>query len=409
MKKPKVIILGAGYGGIITSRELENTLNNGEAEVTLINKHDYHYISTQLHKTGAGTALDDKVALHIPDLLKKNIVNFKKGIVHHVDFTNKTVILENNETLEYDYLLIALGFDVDTFGIPGVEENAFKIRSFRSSKAIQHHIQHQFEKYAEDNDLSHLTFIVAGAGFTGIEMVGELIDQLPKLCKKHGIPLENTRIVNVEASDKILPFFDQKLIDFTTYYLKKNRVEVVTSTKIVECTSDAVTLDNGYQVPARTLIWSGGVRANRLLEKWNLNLVRGKIPVDQYLRVKELDGVFCVGDASYYENEDQAPLAATAQVAIQQAQVCGPNLAAAIRGHSLQPFMYSHKGTVASIGSRAAVGNVFGVKITGRFAAFMKQVVEARYLLVLGGPLFMVKELLNLKAKKGYAKTVSSR
>lgn len=407
MKKPKVIILGAGYGGIITSRELENTLNNGEAEVTLINKHDYHYISTQLHKTGAGTALDDKVALHIPDLLKKNIVNFKKGIVHHVDFNSKTVILENNETLEYDYLLIALGFDVDTFGIPGVEENAFKIRSFRSSKAIQHHIQHQFEKYAEDRDLSRLTFIVAGAGFTGIEMVGELIDQLPKLCRKHGIPLENTRIVNVEASDKILPFFDQKLIDFTTSYLKKNRVEVVTSTKIVECTSEAVILDNGYQVPARTLIWSGGVRANRLLEKWNLNLVRGKIPVDQYLRVKELDGVFCVGDASYCVNDDQTPLAATAQVAIQQAQVCGPNLAAAIRGHALQPFMYSHKGTVASIGSRAAVGNVFGMKITGRFAAFMKQVVEARYLFVLGGPLFMVKELLNLNAKKGYTKTVS--
>lgn len=409
MRKPKVIILGAGYGGIITSKELETILNKGEAELTLINKHDYHYISTQLHKTSAGTAVDEKVALHIADLLKKNVVNFKKGIVDHVDFVNKKVMLENNEIYEYDYLLIALGFDVDTFGIPGVEENAFKIRSFRSSKAIQQHIQEQFNKYNEDGDLSRLTFIVAGAGFTGIEMVGELIDQLPKLCKKYEIPLENTRIVNVEASDSILPFFDQKLIDFTTSYLKKNRVEVVTSTKIVECNKEAVILDNGYQVPARTLIWSGGVRANRLLERWNLQLVKGRIPVDQYLRVKTFEDVFCVGDAAYFEVEENTPLPATAQVAIQQAQVCSSNLVAAIRGNALKPFIYHHKGTVASIGSRAAVGNVFGVKLTGRLASLMKQVIEARYLLVLGGPGLLLKEMFNVKFKKSYAKTASSR
>lgn len=408
MKNPKVVILGAGYGGIITSRELEKTLASGEADVTLVNKHDYHYISTQLHKTGAGTASDDKVALSIPKLLKTGTVKFKKAKVEHVDFIEKKVFIDDDKSLDYDYLLIALGFDVDTFGIPGVEENAFKIRSFRSSKAIQHHIQQQFTAFKEDGDLSRLTFVVAGAGFTGIEMVGELIDQLPKLCKKYGISQEDVRIINVEASESILPFFDRKAIEFTSNYLKKNRVELMTSTKIIECKEDAVTLDNGYQVPARTLIWSGGVRANRLLEKWNLELVRGRVPVDEYLRVKGLDGVFCVGDAAYCMKDNNSPLPATAQVAIQQAQVCGPNIAASIRGQNLKPFTYNHKGTVASIGSHAAVGNVFGVKITGRFAAIMKQVVEARYLFVLGGPVFMVKELLNLN-KKSYTKTVISR
>lgn len=409
MNKPKVIILGAGYGGIIASRELENILKTEEADVTLINKHDYHYISTQLHKIGAGTGSDERVMLHIPDLLKKNIVKFKKAIVKHVDFSNKEVSLDNNETLEYDYLLIALGFDVDTFGIPGLEEHAFKIRSFRSSKSIQHHIKQEFTAYKEDLDLSHLTFVVAGAGFTGIEMVGELVDQLPKLCKEYGIPFNHTRIINVEASDSILPFFNKKAIDFTTAYLKKNNVEIMTSTKIIECKKDAVILDNGYQVPARTLIWSGGVRANPLLEKWDLPLVKGRISVDEFLRVKGVEGVFCVGDASICMKDENSALPATAQVAIQQAQVCGPNMAATIRGQELKPFTYHHKGTVASIGRYAAVGNVFGVNITGRFAAFMKQVVEARYLFVLGGPIFMVKELLNLRSEKGSAKTVSSR
>lgn len=409
MDKPKVVILGAGYGGLIASRELEKILSEGEADVTLINKHDYHYISTQLHKIGAGTASDDKVALHIPDLLKTNIVKFKKAVVSNVDFIEKNIVLDNSETLEYDYLLIALGFDVDTFGIPGVEENAFKIRSFRSSKAIQNHITKEFAAYKEDQDPSHLTFVVAGAGFTGIEMVGELVDKLPKLCKQYNIPVKETRIINVEASDSILPFFDRKAIDFTTAYLKKSGVELMTSTKIVECKKESITLDNGFQIPARTLIWSGGVRANKLLEKWNLQLVKGRIPVDEYLRVKGLDGVFCVGDASLFAKEDQTALPATAQVAIQQAQTCGPNIAATIRGEALKPFTYSHKGTVASIGLKVAVGNVFGVKMTGLFAALMKQVVEARYLFVLGGPVFMVKEILNLNPKKGSTQTVSSR
>lgn len=409
MDNPKVLILGAGYGGMIASRELEKILKTGEADVTLINKHDYHYISTQLHKVSGGTSSDDQVILHIPDLLKTKKINFKKANIQHVDFAEKKVFTDTNEALEYDYLLIALGFDVDTFGIPGVEEFAFKIRSFRSSKAIQHHIKQAFESYKEDGDLSHLTFVVAGAGFTGIEMVGELIDKLPKLCRVYDIPITDTRIINVEASDSILPFFDEKAIDFTTAYLKKHRVELMTSTKIVECKKDAIILDNGFQVPTRTLIWSGGVRANRLLEKWNLPLVQGRIPVDEYLRVKGVDGVFCVGDTAHFTNNMESPLPPTAQVAIQQAQTCGPNIAASIRGQELKTFTYRHKGTVASIGSHAAVGNVFGMSITGRFAAFMKQVVEARYLFVLGGPLLMLQKILNLREKKGAAKTVSSR
>jgi NADH dehydrogenase len=408
MQKPKVIILGAGYGGIIASRELEKTLKSGEADVTLINKHDYHYISTQLHKIGAGTGSDEKIALHIPDLLKTDKVQFKRATVSNVDIKEKKVFLDNGDEMDYDYLLVSLGFDVDTFGIPGVEEHAFKIRSFRSSKGINNHIQKQFQAFKEDGDLSRLTFVVAGAGFTGIEMVGELGDNLPKLCKKYGIPVEKTRIVNIEASNSILPSFDAKAIDFTTEYLRKNGVELITSAKIVECTEDSIRLHNGKEISSRTLIWSGGVRANRLLEKLNVPLVRGKLPVDQFLRVKDLEGVFSVGDAAYCMKDEDTALPPTGQVAIQQAQTCGPNIAAAIRGQELKPFTYHHKGTVASIGSRAAVGNVFGLKITGLFASFMKQVVEARYLFVLGGPIFMTKALLNLNGKGAYTKTVST-
>ena len=396
MGTPKIVILGAGYGGLITSRKLEKTLRTGEAEVTLINKHDYHYISTQLHRTGAGTASDEKITLHIPDLLKTNKVQFKKGTIKGVDFTANEIQLESGEFISYDYLMIGLGFDVSTFGIPGVEENAFKIKSFRSTKAIYNHILRQFAAYKEDLNPSRLTFAVAGGGFTGIEMIGELIEAMPKLCLKYDIPESETRIINIEASATVLPGFDKEAIDFTANYLQKNGVELMTSTKILECSPTSITLDNGEELPSRTLIWSGGVRGNTLLEKMELPISKGRIMIDKFLRVKGMENVFCIGDAALFMKDDGTTLPPTAQVAIQQAEMCGPNIVASLRGEPLKTFEYHHKGTVASIGNKAAVGKVFGLKISGLFAALMKQVIEARYLFVLGGPVLVIKQFLKV-------------
>jgi len=409
MKTPKIVILGAGYGGLITSRQLEKSLRDGEAEVTLINKHDYHYISTQLHKTGAGTASDDKIALHIPNLLKTNKIHFKKGTVQNVDFGKKKVYLDSGDKIEYDYLLISLGFDVATFDIPGVEENAFKIKSFQSTKAIYNHILRQFAAYKIDSDPSRLTFAVAGAGFTGIEMVGELIEALPNLCRAYDIPFSKTRIITIEACPTILPGFDQEAIDFTTTYFKKNNVELMTSTKIRKCSPTSIDLDNGEVLPSKTLIWAAGVRGNFLLEKLNLPISRGRIPVDEFLRVKGVENVFCIGDAALCMKDEKNALPPTAQVALQQAVLCGPNMIASLRGEPLKPFMYHHKGTVASIGNKVAVGKVFGLKISGSFAALMKQVIEARYLLMLGGPSLIIKQLLKIKKPYTDVSTVSNQ
>lgn len=395
--KKKIVILGGGYGGLITSRKLEKLLKENEAEVTLINKHEYHYIATQLHKTGAGTASDDKITLHIPHLLKTKKITFKKATVNTVDFNQQQVHLENGEKVNYDYLLLSLGYEVDTFGIPGVEENAFKIRSFRSTKAIYNHMLHQFEAYQIDKDPSRLTFVVAGAGFTGVEMIGELVEAIPALCKKHEVPINKTRIINIEASDSVLPGFDKKAIDFTTDYVQKHGVELMTSTKIVECSPTSLMLSDGTDLSARTLIWSGGVRGNKLLEQLDIPVEKSRVKVDSYLRVQGKENVFCIGDAARFMKNETDALPPTAQVAIQQAEVCGPNLIAAIRGESLKAFEYHHKGTVASIGNTAAVGNVFGFKISGLFAAFMKQVIEAKYLFVLGGPMLVIKQFSKLQ------------
>lgn len=392
MRKPKIVILGAGYGGIITGKKLEKLLKSGEADVTIINKHDYHYITTQLHKTGAGTAADRQIAMSIPELINPSKTNFKKGTVSSVDINSKEVLLEGGETVEYDYLLIALGFDIETFGIPGIKEHAFAIRSFKSTKAIYNQIVRQLNLYKEDQDPSRLTFVVAGGGFTGIEMLGELAEGLPKLCKKYDVPFEKVRIVAVEAAASVIPFFPKESIKYTTEVLEKFNIEMHIATKILECTPEMVKLENNIELPTRTLIWSCGVKGNPIVQNCGLPIEKGKVPVDSNLRVKGMKDIFCIGDCSLFMKDEKNALPPTAQVALQEADVCAKNIVATLRGEGLKVFEYHHKGSVASIGLFAAVGKVGNFRLSGLFGAFMKQVIEARYLLNLGGPSLIIKQ-----------------
>jgi NADH:ubiquinone reductase (H+-translocating) len=394
MNKPKVVILGAGYGGLTTSKKLAKLLNAGEAEVTLINKHDYHYITTQLHKTGVGTASDDRITLNIADLIDHNKIDFKKGKISSVNLFDQLVRLDSGEEVHYDYLLISLGFGVQTFGIPGIKEHAFEIRSFRSTKKIYHHIQKQLLAYKEDQDPSRINFAVAGAGFTGIEMIGELVEGLPAICEATGVPYEKTRIISVEASPTLLPGFEQEAIDYSRDLLKQQGVEILTSTKIQKYDGVHISIENGVDIPTRTLIWSCGVKGNDLIDELGIPNIQSRIVVDKDLRVPGFKNVFCIGDSSMFMKDENTAYPPTAQIAIQQALVCGDNIVSAIRGQQLKSFEYHHKGSVASIGDRAAVGKIGKFTIKGAFAAVMKQVIEMRYLFTLGGPALVLKQFL---------------
>ncbi|PFN97805.1 pyridine nucleotide-disulfide oxidoreductase [Bacillus sp. AFS076308] len=392
MNKPKIVILGAGYGGIITSKSLEKLLNSGEADVTLINKHEYHYITTQLHKTVVGTAADRQIATSIPELINPSKTHFLQATVSSVDIHKQEVLLAGGDTVPYDYLLIALGFEVETYGTPGIKENAFEIRSFRSSKAIYNQIIKQFNLYKQDQDPSRLTFVVAGGGFTGVEMLGEFADGLPKLCKEHNIPFEKVKIVAIEAAPSVIPFFPKQSIEYTTEVLEKMNIELITGRKILECTPEKVVIDPNCDIPTRTLIWSCGVKGNTIVHHWGLPIERGKIAVDSYLRVKNMKNVFSLGDCSLFMKDEKNALAPTAQVALQQAPVCAKNIIASIRGESLKAFEYHHKGSVASIGLKSGVGKVGSVRLSGLIGAFMKLVIEARYLFNLGGQSLIIKQ-----------------
>lgn len=389
---PKIVILGAGYGGILTALRLQKELNYNEADVTLVNKHDYHYITTHLHMPAAGTDSPENARVNISKLIDEFKIDFVKSTVIQIRSQDRKVILEDG-TLSYDYLVIGLGGEPETFGIPGLGDYAMNIRSINSVRLIREHIEYQFARYKrEPHRTDYLTFVVGGAGFTGIEFVGELSDRLPQLCKQFDVDPTLVKLYNIEAAPTALPGFDSELVEYGMDILTKKGVTFRIGTAIKECKPDGVVVGEGEEIKSATVIWTGGIRGNRLIEEAGFETTRGRVKIDEYLRVPGMDNIYVLGDNSLVFGPEGRPYPPTAQIAMQQGVTCAHNLVASIRNQPLKAFAFSNKGTVASLGKGEAIGIAFGKKYRGRTAAWLKKMIDLRYLFIIGGiPLVLRK------------------
>jgi NADH dehydrogenase len=389
---PKIVILGAGYGGILTALRLQKELNYNEADVTLVNKHDYHYITTHLHMPAAGTDNPENARVSISKLIDEFKIDFVKSTVVQIRPQDKKVILEDG-TLSYDYLVIGVGGETETFGIPGLGEHAMNIRSINSVRLIREHIEYQFARYKrEPHRTDYLTFVVGGAGFTGIEFIGELSDRIPVLCKHYDVDPQLVKIYNIEAAPTALPGFDPELVEYAMDVLTKKGVTFRIGTAIKECTPDGVVVGEGEEIRSQTVIWTGGIRGNRLIEEAGFETMRGRVKVDDKLHAPGHDNIYIVGDNSLMFNAEGRPFPPTAQIAMQQGVICAHNLVASIRNQPLKTFEFKNKGTVASLGKGEAIGIAFGKKYKGGTAAWLKKAIDIRYLYIIGGiPLVLRK------------------
>lgn len=398
LSRPKIVILGAGYGGIMTAVRLQKQAGANEAEITLVNQHNYHYQTTWLHGPAAGTVHHDRTRIFIKDVINEHKINFLQETVVEIKHEEQKVILDNSE-ITYDYLVIGLGFEPETFGIKGLKENAFSIRNVNSVRKIREHIEYQFASYNNDpgKQSERITIVVGGAGFTGIEFVGELANRMPELCDEYDIDRSEVRVINVEAAPTALPGFDPELIDYAQNLLQKKGIEFKLGTMIQECTEDGVILakdEEIEEIKTNTVVWTGGVRGNSIVEESGFETMRGRVKVEKDLRAPGFDNVFVVGDcALIIDEENDRPYPPTAQIAMQQAYTCTNNLLRLIRGNdNLETFKPEIRGTVASLGKGEAIGTVGDRKVFGTTASFMKVAIDNRYLLLLGGPGLLVKK-----------------
>lgn len=391
-ERKKVLVLGAGYAGLQTVTKLQKLVSNQDVDVTLINKNDYHYEATWLHEASAGTLNYEDALYPITNVIDRNKVNFIKAEVTKINKDAKTVETSNG-VFEYDILVVALGFESETFGIEGMKEHALQIENINTSRRIAKHIEDKFANYAasKEKDENDLAILVGGAGFTGVELLGELTERIPELCKKYGVDQSKVKITCVEAAPKMLPMFSENLVNYVVKYLEDRGVEFKISTPIVACNGKGFVVkvnDEEQTLEANTAIWAAGVRGSKLMEESFDGVKRGRIVVKDDLSIDNYDDIFVIGDCSAVmagEGDNKRPLPTTAQIAMQQGEHLAKNIKNIFNGEKTEPFVYDDKGTVCSLGSHDGVGVVMGREITGKKAAFMKKVIDTRAIFKIGG------------------------
>ncbi|MGJ9457482.1 NAD(P)/FAD-dependent oxidoreductase [Oceanobacillus sp. CF4.6] len=397
MNKKHIVILGAGYGGMMTAAKLQKTLHTNEAVITLINKNDYHYQTTWLHENAAGTLHHDRTKIKIKDVIDSNKVNIVLDEVICIKPEEKMVKLANG-VMNYDVLVIGLGFEPATFGIPGLSEHAFTIGNINNARLIREQLDFNFASYHnefEKND-ARLNIVVGGGGFTGIEFAGELANRIPHLCEEYDIEKAQVRIIIIEGAPTVLPGFDERLVAYAMNSLESRGVEFINGALLKECNKDNIVYEKDgkrKELPTMTTIWAAGVRANSVVERSGFETNRGKVEVRSDMRTPDFEDVFVIGDCASIKNEETGkPFPPTAQIAIQQAETVAHNVRAKVRRDELESFCPNLKGTIASLGNDDAIAEVFGRNLFGWKAAFMKKMSDNRYLLKLGGIGLLMKK-----------------
>lgn len=399
VRKPKIVVLGAGYGGLVTVTRLQKALSVDEANIVLINKNDYHYETTWLHEASAGTMHHDRVRYDVDAVINRSKVEFIRAEVQDIKPEEKKVILNTGE-VDYDYLVVALGGESETFGIEGLKEHAFTISNVNTSRQLRDHIEFQFATYANEEEKKdeRLTFVVGGAGFTGIEFLGELANRVPELCKEYDIDYSKVRIYCVEAAPMVLPGFDPELVKYAVAQLEKKGVEFKIGTPIKGATETGIIVAKGEdeteEIKAGTVVWAAGVRGSSIIEKSGIENMRARVKVNPDLRAPNQEDIFVLGDCSLIINEEiNRPYPPTAQIAMQQGETVARNLVKLVKGETaLETFTPHLKGTVCSLGDDDAIGVVFDKKLTGTKASFMKKMIDNRALFMIGGPSLVLKK-----------------
>ncbi|MFC0210923.1 NAD(P)/FAD-dependent oxidoreductase [Paenibacillus chartarius] len=377
-----ILILGGGYGGLLSAISARANLSPAEASITLINRVPQHQIITELHRLAAGNVDEKAVALPLEKLLKGKQINLKVGNIQKIDVSGRKVSLEDGSAYTYDALVLALGSETNYFGIPGLQENSLTLKSVADANKVYAHVVERIQAYARTKNKADATFVIGGGGLTGVELVGELADELPGICRKYGVNFSDISLYLVEAMPSILPIFSADLIDRATKSLESRGVQFLTGLAITEVNGSNVTLKDGRTIETNTLVWTGGVQGSSLVANCGVEVNRGRATVNEYLQSVSHPEIFLAGDCAVVFGPEGRPYPPTAQLAWQMGELAGANIAASFKGTSMDAFNPVFSGTLASLGRKDGIGSIggSGIELKGTPASLMKKASNARYL-----------------------------
>jgi len=381
-----ILILGGGYGGLLSALSAREHFG-AAAKITLINRFPTHQIITELHRLAAGNIAEKAVALPLDKLLRGANVDLRIGNVKEIKPDERSVSLDDGGNFTYDALVIALGSETAFFGIPGLQENSFILKSVNDANRLRAHVESRIAEYSKTKNKADATIVVGGGGLTGVELVGEYADMKSELARKYGIDPQEITLYCVEAAPSILPGFPAELVDRATTSLQKRGVNFLTGLPITKMDGTTVELKDGSTIETSTLIWTGGVQGNSVVANCGIEVNRGRAVVNEFLQSASHPDVYVAGDSAVVMGPEGRPYPPTAQLAWQMGELIGYNIFAQLNGGVPASFTPVFSGTLGSLGRKDAIGTIGANKtqLKGLPATLMKEASNMRYLSHING------------------------
>jgi len=359
-----VLVLGGGFGGIGAAKKLAKT----PVDVVVVDRHDYHTFQPLLYQLATGLLEQPAVGHSIRDLFdKQDNVRVHEDSVVSIDLDAREARFDELAPQSYDYLVLALGAEVNFFGVKGAAEHGFPLYTLPDAVRLKDHVLERWEAADRDPSLvddGALNVVVVGGGPTGVETAGALAELYNGVFKKDypDVAPGTAKVTLVEASPEIFSMFKPNIQEYAKEALTKRGVEVRTGEVVASVTPKRVTLKSGDEIPAHTLVWGAGLQGNELVQSLGVELERGnRLGVDEQLRLPSHPEVFVVGDvAAITDAKTEQVLPQLGSVALQSGEHVGETIGRVVGGKEAEPFKYKDKGTMAMIGRGSAVVQMLG-------------------------------------------------
>ncbi|WP_240488972.1 FAD-dependent oxidoreductase [Labilithrix luteola] len=381
-RKQRVVIVGGGFGGLYTARHLEKELKRrDDFEIVLINRENYFVFQPMLAEIISGTIGLLDVVSPIRHIVPKTELHVRE--VEAIDVENHTITTSTGfhphpHVLDWDHLVLAVGTVTDFRGMRGLPEHAFPFKNLADAIKLRNHIIRALEEAAierHDADLrrSLLTFVVAGGGFSGVEVAAEVNDFVRHVAKSvHGIEQDEIRVTLIHGKDRILQEVDEQLALFAQRLLARRGVEIRLNARLAAATGNEAILDDGTRLWTKTLVSTVPASVNPLIESLPLPKAKnGRLTVDRSMAVEGATNVWALGDCALVPAADHGFAPPTAQHASRQASVVAANIVASIRGGPKRVFAFEGLGILGALGRHSAIAEILGVKISGFAAWFL--------------------------------------
>ncbi len=376
--KPRVAIIGAGFGGLWAARNMAKKT----VDVLVVDRNNYHTFLALLYQVAAAELEAEDIAYPVRNILcREPNIDFALAHTRKIDLKNR-VIETDGEAISYDYLILATGSISHSFGVPGVESHAYFLKTLEEAVALKNHIICCFERAARETDAAErrslLTFVIVGGGATGVEYAGALCELVhgPLVQDYRTIDFSVVRIILLEAADTLIAGMPESVRHYTLERLKKMGVEVRLGAHVAEVTPDRVHLGDPDQIETRTVVWTAGVKGEPIAGLSGLPTERnGRVSVLPTLQVPGHPEIYVAGDlASINENGRVLPM--VAQVAIQSGIAAAENIMCQVNGQPPQPFRYRDRGSMITIGRNNAGAVIGSHSYTGFFAWLLWLVIH---------------------------------